>query len=165
MPAWIETIVNILVILTMIIGLFGLVIPIFPGNVVMWIAALIYGLLFGFGPWGWALFGLITLLMIAAVLADNFLMGAKARERGAAWGSILLALGAGVVGTFVFPPLGGLIAAPVVLYLAEFYRLGDSAETLEIVKALLTGWGLAFVVRFGLGLVMFALWGIWAFVV
>ncbi len=165
MPEWVATIVNILVILTMIIGLFGLVIPIFPGNVVMWMAALIYGLVFGFGAWGWVLFGLITLLMIAAVLADNFLMGAKARERGAAWASIVLALVAGVVGTLVLPPLGGLVAAPVVLYLAEFYRLRDSAEALEIVKALLTGWGLAFVVRFGLGLLMFALWGIWAYVV
>jgi len=147
----------------MFFGLLGLVIPIFPGNVVMWFAALIYGLVFGFGRVGGVLFGIITLLMIAAVLADNFLMGAKAREQGAAWSSIGLALIAGVVGTFVFPPIGGLIAAPLVLYLAEFRRLEDSAEATKIVKALLTGWGLAFVVRFGLGVVMLGLWGIWAY--
>jgi uncharacterized protein YqgC (DUF456 family) len=147
----------------MLFGLFGLVIPIFPGNVVIWFAALIYGLIFGFTKLGGILFAVISLLMLAAVLSDNLLMGAKARKRGAAWLSIILALIAGVVGTFIVPPIGGIIAAPLVLYLMEFQRLGDSSEATKVVKALLIGWGLAFLVRFGLGLVMFGLWGIWAY--
>jgi uncharacterized protein len=163
LPAWLETTLTVLTSLTMVFGLFGLIIPIFPGNVVMWFAALFYGLAFGFGRLGGILFAVITLLMIIAVLADNFLMGAKAREKGASWGSIAMALLAGVVGTFIFPPIGGLIAAPLVLYLAEFRRLEDSAEATIVVKALLTGWGLAFVVRFGIGVVMIGLWGIWAY--
>ena len=163
MPDWLEITVNVFTTLTMLFGLFGLVIPIFPGNVVMWLAALVYGLVFGFGTLGAILFGLITLLMLIAVAADNLLMGAKAREKGAAWGSIILALISGVVGTIVLPPIGGLIAAPLVLYLMEMQRLGDADEARQVVKALLTGWGLAFVVRFGLGVVMFSLWGIWAF--
>jgi uncharacterized protein YqgC (DUF456 family) len=162
-PAWLITTVNILTTLTMFIGLFGLIVPIFPGNVVMWVAALIYGLVFGFGRLGGILFAIISLLMLAAVLADNVMMGAKAREKGAAWSSILLALVAGVVFTFIFPPIGGLIAAPLVLFLMEYLRLGDSSEAIQVVKALLIGWGLAFVVRFGLGLVMIVLWGIWAY--
>jgi hypothetical protein len=101
--------------------------------------------------------------MLIAAAADNFLMGAKAREKGADWGSIILALIAGVIGTIVLPPIGGLIAAPLVLYVMELNRLGDADEAKTVVKALLTGWGLAFIVRFGLGVVMFALWGIWAF--
>lgn len=163
MPIWLETTINILTFLTMLFGLFGLVIPIFPGNVVMWLAALVYGLVFGFGMLGGVMFAIITVLMLIAVAADNFLMGAKAREKGADWGSIILALLAGVIGTIVLPPIGGLIAAPLVLYLMENQRLGDSDEAKVVVKALLTGWGLAFVVRFGLGVVMFSLWGIWAF--
>lgn len=163
MPAWLITTVNILTTLTMLFGLFGLIIPIFPGNVVMWVAALIYGLIFGFGRLGGILFAIISLLMLAAVLADNVMMGAKAREKGAAWPSILLALAAGVVFTFIFPPVGGIIAAPLVLYIMEYLRLQDSAEATKVVKALLTGWGLAFVVRFGLGVVMIILWGIWAY--
>ena len=165
MPAWLIATINVLVALTMFFGLFGLIIPIFPGNVVMWFAALIYGLVFGFGKAGGIIFGVISLLMLAAVLADNLLMGAKARQNGAAWPSIILALVAGVVGTLILPPVGGIIAAPLVLYLMEFQRLGDSAEATRVVKALLVGWGLAFVVRFGIGLVMLGLWGVWAFVV
>ena len=163
MPIWLETTIIILTILTMLIGLFGLIIPIFPGNVVMWLAALVYGLIFGFGRLGGVMFAFITVLMLIAAAADNFLMGAKAREKGASWGSIILALLAGVIGTIVLPPIGGLIAAPLVLYLMELNRLGDADEAKALVKALLTGWGLAFIVRFGLGVIMLALWGIWAF--
>ena len=163
MPIWLETTIIILTILTMLIGLFGLIIPIFPGNVVMWLATLVYGLVFGFGALGGIIFAIITVLMLIAAAADNFLMGAKAREKGADWGSIILALLAGVVGTIVLPPIGGLIAAPLVLYLMELNRLGDADEAKALVKALLTGWGLAFIVRFGLGVIMLALWGIWAF--
>lgn len=162
MPTWLVTIVNILTFLTMLFGLLGLIIPIFPGNVVMWLAALVYGLVFGFGKLGGILFAIITVLMFAAVAADNVLMGAKAREKGADWGSIILALLAGIIGTMVLPPIGGLIAAPLVLYVMEVRRLGNPDEAKAVVKALLTGWGLAFIVRFGIGIVMFALWGIWA---
>jgi hypothetical protein len=163
LPLWLETTLHIFTFLTMLVGLFGLIIPIFPGNVVMWLVALVYGLVFGFGQLGGTLFAIITVLMLVAVLADNFLMGAKAREKGAAWGSIVLALVAGVIGTIVVPPIGGIIAAPLVLYLLEMQRLGNSEEAKEVVKALLIGWGLAFVVRFGIGIVMFSLWGIWAY--
>jgi uncharacterized protein YqgC (DUF456 family) len=162
LPTWLITTLNVLTALTMLFGLFGLVIPIFPGNVVMWVAALIYGLIFGFGRLGGIMFAIISLLMLVAAFTDNVLMGAKARQSGAAWRSIVFALIAGVVGTFVFPPVGGIIAAPLVLFLAEFLRLRDSAAATKVVKALLVGWGLAFVVRFGLGLVMLILWGIWA---
>jgi uncharacterized protein YqgC (DUF456 family) len=162
-PIWLDTTIHILTVLTMLVGLFGLIVPIFPGNVVMWLATLTYGLIFGFGRLGGIMFAIITALMIAAVLADNVLMGAKAREKGADWGSIILALIAGVVGTIIFPPVGGLIAAPLVLYLAKLQRRRDAEEAKTVVKALLTGWGLAFIVRFGLGVMMFALWGIWAY--
>lgn len=165
MPTWLITTINVLTTLTMVFGLLGLIIPIFPGNVVMWVAALVYGLIFGFGRLGGIMFAIISLLMLAAVMADNVLMGAKAREKGASWGSILLALAAGVVFTFVFPPIGGIIAAPLVLFLMEFQRLGDSSEATKVVKGLLTGWGLAFVVRFGLGVMMIVLWEIWAYMV
>jgi len=160
---WLITIIQILTALTMLFGLFGLVIPIFPGNVVMWVAALIYGLVFGFGKLGGILFTLITLLMLMATTVDNVLMGAKAREKGAAWRSIILALLAGVIFTIFFPPIGGIIAAPLVLFLSEFQRREDSKEAIEVVKGLLIGFGLAFVVRFGLGVLMLILWVLWAY--
>ena len=65
MAPWLITTINILTALTMLFGLFGLIIPIFPGNVVMWVAALIYGLVFGFGKLGGILFALIMNAVVA----------------------------------------------------------------------------------------------------
>lgn len=161
LPNWLETILTVLISASMLVGLFGLVIPIFPGNVVMWVAALIYGLIFGFGTEGVILFILITLLTIAAMLGDNVLMGAKARQKGASWLSIFLALFAGVIFTLILPPLGGIIAAPLVLFGAEYFRLNDHREALDVMRGLLVGWGWAFVLRFGIGLVVLVLWLVW----
>lgn len=149
------------VFLVMLVGLFGLIIPIFPGGVVIWAAGLFYGIIFGFGTAGWIVFVLMTLLMIAVGLADNVLMGAKALEQGASWYGILIGLVAGFLGTFFLPPVGGLIAAPLALLVVEYFRLGDIQDAWQVTKGLLIGWGWSFVVRFGLGFVMIVLWGVW----
>ncbi len=162
MPPWLDVSVFGLALLVMLVGLFGLVVPVFPGIVVIWLAALGYGLAAGFGRLGAVLFAIISLLMIAGILADNFLMGARARQSGASWWSIGGALLAGVVGTLVFPPVGGLIGALAVLLLIEYVRAGDWEQALEASKGLALGCGWAFVVRFVLGLVMIGLWVVWA---
>ena len=161
-PKWLEIIGESLTLIIMLVSLVGLIIPIFPGVVIIWIVALIYGLVSGFGTTGIIVSILLTVLMIAGVLVDNFMMGAKAKENGASWGSILLALGGGVIFTLIFPPVGGLVAAPLLLYLAERNRQHDHGKALATVKALAIGWGWAFVIRFGIGIVMIILWGIWA---
>ena len=69
----------------MLIGLVGLIIPVFPGLVVIWLAALIYGIAAGFGIKGWIIFILISILALVGGIVDNIFMGAKAREGGAAW--------------------------------------------------------------------------------
>ncbi|MEA2007981.1 MAG: DUF456 domain-containing protein [Chloroflexota bacterium] len=162
MPQWLDVSFHVFIFLVMLGGLMISALPIVPGTVVIWLAALVYGLVAGFGTLGAWLFAFLTLLTIASVLVDNVLMGAKAHEAGASWLSMGGALLAGVVGSFIFPPLGGVIAAPLVLYLLEVMRLKESSEAWEITKGLLTGFGLSSLVRFGMALVMVCMWGIWA---
>ena len=145
----------------MAVGLFGMVIPIYPGVVIIWAAVLVHGLATGFATLEILVLVIITLLMIAGTLVDNFLMGGKARQAGASWISIGGALLAGLIGTFAFPPLGGIVAAPTLLFLLEYARLRDSTKAWDITKGLLTGWGLSFVARFLIGLVMIIVWALW----
>jgi hypothetical protein len=145
----------------LLVGLFGLVVPIFPGLMVMWLTILGYGILTGFGKLGIVLFILITILMIAGSLLDNVLMGAGARQGGASWKTIAVALIAGVIGTILFPPLGGLVAAPLAVLLLEYYRVRDWKLARQAVFGLATGWGISFVVRFIAGLLMMVLWWVW----
>ena len=162
MPEWLQGTSTILFLVIMLVGLFGLIIPVFPGGVIIWLAALGYGLLNGFGTDGTIIFVLMTILMLASVVADNILMGANARKEGASWWSILIALAAGAVATILAPPFGGLVAAPLALYLAEYLRRRDPEQAMKVTRGLLLGCGWAFFVRFGLGVFKISLWALWA---
>jgi hypothetical protein len=161
MAEWLNLTVFGITLLIMLVGLFGLIVPIFPGIVVIWLAALGYGVVTGFTTPGWILFAVITLLMIAGVLVDNVLLAAGARQGGASWRSVLIAVIAGVLGTIFFPPIGGLVAAPAAIFLFEYWRLRDGPKALAALQGLAAGWGMAFIVRFGIGVLMIVFWGIW----
>jgi hypothetical protein len=156
---------NILFLAVMLVGLFGMVIPIFPGGVVIWLAALVYGLVFGISGWGWVFFILISALMIGGVIVDDLLMAASARKHGAAWGSLIFAYIGGIAGTIILPPFGGILGAPLVLYISEYGRKRNRHQAWNTTKAFLVGWGWSFMARFGIGLVMIALWMGWASVI
>jgi uncharacterized protein len=155
----------ILILVTMLVGLAGLLIPFIPGITIIWVAALAYGLISGFNWAAGIIFGVITILMIIGNFADNFLMGASARKTGTSWLSILVALVAGIVGTFVLPPFGGLLFALAGVFIVEWIRVRDWKKAFESLRGMATGCGWSVVARFIIGLIMIALWLIWAFVV
>lgn len=160
-PAWLETSLFWIIQVVMLVGLFGLIVPIFPGLVVIWLGALGYGVAYGFSTLGWIIFAVITAIMLTGTVVDNILMGAGARKGGAAWSSIIIALIAGLIGTLLFPPLGGLVAAPLAVFALEYFRHRDRDAAWSAVRGLALGWGLTFIVRFGMGIVMMGLWWIW----
>jgi uncharacterized protein YqgC (DUF456 family) len=165
MPVWLtEGFTVALTLVVMLVGLFGLIIPIFPGGWVIWLAALFYGLTNGFGTWGWVLFVFITLLSIAGSLVDNVLMSARARKEGASWWSLIFAGAGGILGTIFLPPFGGLLGAPLFLLLAEWWQHRDWKKAFRTTRGLAIGWGWSFLARFGIGIVMILLWGVWAWV-
>lgn len=159
---WLEWIVLGLVQLFMLVGLIGLLVPVFPGLLVIWLAALGYGIAFNaFSTLGIVLFVVISLLGIIGSLADNLMMGLGARKGGASWPTILVALAAGVLGTLLFPPIGGIIAAPLAILMLEYTRLRDWNKAWKALTGLTAGWGLSLVARLGLGFLMMALWWLW----
>jgi len=159
---WLKVFTESFTLFFMLVGLFGLIVPIFPGLTVIWMAALFYGIVSGFTTLGWVLFAIITILMLVGNVIDNIMMGAKARQSGASWVSIGAGLVAGIVGSLALPPFGGLIGAPLALFLAELIRLRKARAALSSVGGLLIGLGWSFVIRFIIGLVMLGLWMIWA---
>ena len=163
MEPWQSTLAFWIPLIFMLVGLFGLIIPIFPGLVVIWLAALGFGLVVGFDAMGIFIFILITLGMVAGSLVDNFLMGAGARVGGASWLTIAVGIIAGVLGTFLLPFIGGIILAPLAILLLEYFRNRDWKVAWQATRGLLFGWGLSFLVRFAIGLFMVGAWLVWAF--
>ena len=162
MPEWIEKSISLITIVIMLFGLFGLIMPVFPGLVIIWLAALGFGIVSGFGSTGWVIFAIMTVLMFIGNISDGLLMAKKALEHGAAKSSLVFAGIASVVVSLMFSPLVGLISAPIVLYISEKNQGHTPEEAKKITKGLMVGWGWAFVLRVGVGISMIILWIIWA---
>ena len=145
----------------MAVGLFSLFLYVIPGLTIIWIAALIFGVVKGFTLPTGILFGVITLLMVGGNIVDNLTMGASAKKTGASWVSIAVALVAGVAGSFLLPPFGGIIAAALGILIVEWIRNRNFEAGLRSTGGILKGCGLGVILRFGIGLVMIALWVLW----
>jgi uncharacterized protein YqgC (DUF456 family) len=154
----------ILIGLTMFVGEIGLMIVVLPGLVIIWAAGLVYGLVAGFTSSGWIIFGVMTILMVAGSVADNFIMGANARQKGASWWSIAAAMLGAIIGTVLLPPIGGLLLALLALFISEYLRIRDWRKALDSTSGMAMGCGWAVVLRLAIGAVMIVLWLLWAFV-
>jgi uncharacterized protein YqgC (DUF456 family) len=159
-------IADIFALAAMLLALVGLIMPVFPGLVVMWGITLLYaavqaaaGRMTG---WDWFLFALITILMLVGSVVDNIIIARKMRDHFIPWSSILFAFAASIVASIFFTPIIGLAAAPFGLFLAELRRLKNHEDAITSTKAYMIGWGWAFGVRFLIGLVMIGFWMLWA---
>jgi uncharacterized protein YqgC (DUF456 family) len=160
----IEQLARGITIVVMGVGL--LVIPILPGLVIIWVAAMGYGISVGFGALGWTMFAIITVLMLAGSILDNVLMGTQAHKEGAPWWVVLISMAAAIIGSLVIPIpiIGGILAALLVLFLIQWMRLKETRKALASMRGMLVGCGWAVVFRVIIGLVMIGLWLIWAWV-
>jgi uncharacterized protein YqgC (DUF456 family) len=154
-------VVNILLLFVMIFGLLSLTVPLIPGLVIIWVPILIYGLIHGFTLGSGIIFGVITVLLIIGNLLDNVLMGTGARQKGASWGAILLALLGGLIGTLFLTPIGGILITLLILFLLEYLRVRDWRKAFESMKSMAFGLGWSILARMGVGFVMILLWGLW----
>ncbi len=172
MPDWLQftfqVALEIFTLFVLLVGLAGLIVPVFPGLTVMWLATLIYALIQSAAGnmtgWEWSAFALITLLMIGGNIIDNLIIARKMRDHFIPWSSILFAFGVGIVASLFFTPLVGLFAAPASLFFAEQRRLKNRDEAWNSTKAYMVGWGWAFGARFTIGLAITGLWMLWAWI-
>jgi uncharacterized protein YqgC (DUF456 family) len=147
--------------LLMLVGLAGMIVPVLPGLVLVWLGALIYGLVAGFGQWGPWLFAVITILAIAGYGLDLLLTHLGALKTGASWQALLASLVLGTVGFFVVPVIGALIGALLGLFLVEYHRRKDAAEAWQATRGALVGFALGFGLQITFGLTMIGLWIVW----
>jgi len=163
---WLQVMIETLTLFVLLAGLLGLLIPIFPGLTIMWLSTLFYAIVQATQnkmTWvGWVLFTIITLLMIGGNIVDNIIIAKHVRDKNVPWSSIIWAFAAGIITSLFFTPIAGMIASPLGLYLAEWYRLKDKQTAFSNTKAWMTGWGWSLAARFAIGVVMILFWALWA---
>jgi hypothetical protein len=165
-PFWFQVIIQTFTLFFLLVGLFGLIIPVFPGLTVMWLAALVYALVqsaSGLMAWvDWLSFAFITLFMIGGNIVDNIIIASKMRGHEIPWKTIILCYIVGIVVSLFFTPLAGLVASPLSLLGLEYLRLRDQKLAFESAKVFMIGWGASFAARFGIGILMVIFWMLWA---
>jgi uncharacterized protein YqgC (DUF456 family) len=150
-----------LVALAMLLGLIGVVLPMFPGLPLVWVAALAYGLIEGFGGIGWVAFATITVLLIVGMGLGLVLPHRRTMAAGAPRSTVVAGLVLGVIGFFAIPVIGLPVGAVAGVLLAERSRTGEWGTAWVATKALVVGFSLGVLVQLAAGLAMVACWLGW----
>ncbi|MPY94983.1 MAG: DUF456 family protein [Acidimicrobiia bacterium] len=152
----------VLVALAMVVGLAGTVVPILPGLLLVWAAAVVYGLVEGFGTVGVISMAVITVVGAAGSVAGVVLPSRAAGGSGAARSSLWLGVLGAVVGFFVVPVVGFPLGGALGIYVGEQLRTGDPRAAARATRATLRGFGAAVLVQLAAGVAMMATWAGWA---
>lgn len=145
-------IIEIVFALFMLMGLVGIILPIFPGIPIMWILAFVYGAIGGFTDLSLAEFSVLSILMGSSLLVDYFsgFLGAKLG------GASLRSLGIGMIGLLIgmvlLPPLGGIIGLFLGILISEVRNYQDPHKALRAATGGVIGSLTGILVNLGIGI-------------
>jgi uncharacterized protein len=108
---------SLILFVTLFMMLVGLVFTLMPpglGTILVWAAAIFYGLALGWDKLGWLTFGLLTFLMAAGIIID-YVAGHFGAKLG---GASCLAIAVGAVLGFILGIVASLLGTPIVGCLA-----------------------------------------------
>lgn len=156
---------TIVVGVVMVIGLGGVILPLLPGLLLIWAAALGYGFAVGWSSLGVAVMVVLSVIVVASLIASVLVPRRAAADSGASGWSQLGALVGAVIGFFVIPVFGVIVGALVGLLLVEYLRTDDWGAAWVATKGTARGFGVSILIDLALGMVMMLVWAVWALTV
>jgi hypothetical protein len=148
--------------LLMLVGLVGIVVPVVPGLLLVWLAT---GLWAYDHPnrWAWAVFALCGIVYAAGIVTQYLVPGRRLKDAGVRTSTLLLAVLLAIVGFFVIPVVGALLGFVLGVFLAEMGRHRESGSawrsTQHALKAVALSMGIELVA--GFTIVLIWLLGVW----
>jgi len=125
-----------------------IVIPVLPGQFIIWLLAMIYGFLMGWDSLGgWVIAGL-TVLMLAAAVADAVAGWWGAKRGGASAKAIIVGLIAGFIGLIFLNAFGALAGILAGIVGVEYSTRREWKPSLRAAGGYLLGLLVSLVVRF-----------------
>jgi uncharacterized protein YqgC (DUF456 family) len=160
-----EGMVIFITLFVMMVGLIFTVVPPVPGTVVIWAAAVFYGLALGWEQkLGWLTFGLLTFFMIVGLVVDFIAGHFGAKFGGASCLAIIvgtiLGLILGIVAGIFLPGVGcfaGLLGMIAGILLVEWRRNNDWSTAARAAKAYVAGTAAGIMARVTSGVLMFGI--------
>jgi uncharacterized protein YqgC (DUF456 family) len=146
-----------LIVVFIILGIIGIIVPLLPGIILIYMAVLTYVWAYGMETLGWVSFIIITLIALVTGTSDLWMSLLGAKSGGASGRSLLYGTVGAIVGSFFAPLIGTLIGYAVGLLLGEYQRHGDWAVAWKASAGGLAGWGVATAVQLAGGLIILAI--------
>ena len=157
LPLLLDSITFGLIVAFIVFGLIGIIVPMIPGTLLIWIAVLIYELVNGFSALGVPVFAMITVLALVTGLADLWLPLLGAKAVGASKRAVLLGALGSLIGTFIAPLLGTIAGYAIGILVGEYHKRGDWHDAFRASVGGVAGWGVATGVQLGGGLLILAI--------
>jgi uncharacterized protein YqgC (DUF456 family) len=146
------------ILVVMALGVVAGLLPLIPGPLVTWLAALAYDLLTGLTPIKGGLLAAMTIFMLAGSTSDIWLGSVGAKRGGASGCSAWLAALAGVVGLIAFNLIGAILLPIATVLVFELIRGRDVGGALRAGGGYFVGWALSVFVELVAALAIMALW-------
>jgi uncharacterized protein YqgC (DUF456 family) len=147
----------IVALVLMFIGLLGVILPLVPGIVLVYLAALLYAVIEGFAKIGPITLAVLTVLAVVGVTADLWVSSLGAKVGGASVWALLGGLVLGWVGLIFFSLPGAILGSVLGVIMVELGRVGDWRKVLKSGGGWLIGWLLSTVVQLSVALIMIAI--------
>ncbi|HQR80577.1 MAG TPA: DUF456 domain-containing protein [Actinomycetota bacterium] len=148
---------NLLVGLAILVGLFGTIIPILPGALLVAAAILVWAFLTG-GTTAWAVAIGALALIAGGQLLKYLVPGKQLKASGVPSWALLVGGIAAIAGFFLIPVVGIVVGFVAGIFAAEAYRLqtfkGAWPTTMQAMKSV--GWSV--LIEFGSCFLAFVLW-------
>jgi uncharacterized protein YqgC (DUF456 family) len=139
----------------MLIGIIGIIVPILPGMLLVWLTLLGYAWVTDFEIIKWWMLVILTLVAMITGTASIWLPYLGAKSLGAAKRSAFLGFIGGVIGTFIMPLVGTVIGYALGIILGEFHKHRDLRVAIKRSIGGVAGWGISTVVELAGALTIF----------
>ncbi|HKK18575.1 MAG TPA: DUF456 domain-containing protein [Opitutales bacterium] len=155
---WIEITALCICMLIFLVGLATSLLPVVPGNFIVWAGVIVHKLWLGDASVSWKIVLITGVLTLIGQAGDLVLGIWGARKFGASWKGAIGALLGAFIGFFIPPPLFWLVVGPILgavigeVYAGRTWQDGSRAGIGTIV-----GGAVAFAMKFGLSICVVAL--------
>jgi uncharacterized protein YqgC (DUF456 family) len=130
-----------------LIGIIGIVVPILPGMLLVWLTVLGFAWVMEFQivtPW---MLAVLTGIALITGTSSIWLPYLGAKSLGAAKRSVVLGFVGGIIGTFIMPLIGTIIGYALGIILGEMLKHRDLRVALKTSIGGVAGWGISTVVE------------------
>jgi len=148
--------VEVLVAVTIAVGLVGVVVPLLPGALLAWLAIVVWGVAVGTAT-GWAVVAVASGLIAAGQIVKYTIPGRRLRTEGVPNRSLVVGGLAAIVGFFLVPVVGVFIGFVLGVYASELQRVG-ARRAWPSTKAALRAVGVSMLLELTCTLLAAAVW-------